>query len=320
MPLNPHTLQSLVAVIDFSSYTRAAAHLDRSQPGVYQHVRQLERELGTTLVEQDGKRVVPTDHGRIVYEFAVRLRSSEEDLVRYLADDALLSRGQVRLGAGSTAAEFIVPTVAVAFRKKYPGIDVHVVALANRLAVDEAVASRVVDLGLHSMAAASHGVTKTPLVRDVLVGIAPQWHRLATATEPVTPVQLLSEPMVHFGANALVRGESTAYQTLVDRWFAAGQVTVATPLAVGTLQGMKRAVRDGAGVGIISRFAIDAGDKELATFELAAPPTREFVLVSPSEAWESAVVRAFREFALGRDWLAARGLSELAGGAGTLGP
>ncbi|MGD9934868.1 MAG: hypothetical protein AB7T37_14300 [Dehalococcoidia bacterium] len=63
----------------------------------------------------------------------------------------------------------------------------------------------------------------------------------------------------------------------------------------------------------ISRFAIDAGDKEPAE-----PPTRDFMLVSPSGARESSVVRAFREFTLGREWLAARGLSELAGGEGPL--
>ena len=304
MPLSPQALESLVKVVDLGSYTKAATALSRSQPGVYQHLRQLERELGTKLVEQSGKRVVATEHGRAVYAFARRQQAEAEDLGRYLADDASLQRGQVRIAAGTTSAEFILPTIAVAFRRRYHGIEVHLSAFATIPDVDAAVADRSIDLGMHSGPARFEGVLKTAFLSDVLVGIARSDHALSDTSELVTPDRLANEQMVHFRYTDAGRGRLPTFQMQVNQWFANAGVIPAAPLTIGTLAGMKRAVKDGGGVGIMSRYAIDVGDTELATFELADPPKRDFLLVSPASGWESTVVRTFRDFVLSLEWAA----------------
>ncbi|MGE0598026.1 MAG: LysR family transcriptional regulator [Dehalococcoidia bacterium] len=304
MNLSPQSLESLVSVINHRSYTRAAEALSRSQPGVYQHIRQLERELGTKLVEQNGKQVVATEHGRAVYAFALRQHAEEEDLVRYLADDASLRRGQVRVAAGTTSAEFILPTIAVAFRRQYPGIEVHLAAFGTIPDVDGAVARRSIDLGMHSAPAPAEGVVKTRFLSDALIGLARRDHPLADTNELVTPERLAREPMVHFGYTNPDRARIPTFQAQVNNWFARAGCFPESPLTIGTLAGMKRAVKDGGGVAIISRYAVDVGDPELVTFELADAPSRDFVLVSPVSGWESTVVRTFREFVLSLEWTA----------------
>jgi DNA-binding transcriptional LysR family regulator len=261
-------------------------------------------ELGTKLVEQNGKRVVATEHGRAVYAFAMRQQAEEEDLTRYLADDASLQRGQVRIAAGTTSAEFILPTIAVAFRRRYPGIEVHLSAVATIPDVDSAVAHRTIDLGMHSGPAPAEGVIKTPCLSDALVGLARSDHPLADTSDRVTPQRLANEPMVHFRYTNPARGRLPTFQMQVNQWFENAGVRPEAPLTIGTLAGMKRAVKDGGGVAIISRYAVDVEDTELATFELADAPSRDFVLVSPSTGWESTVVRTFRDFVLGLEWTA----------------
>ncbi len=305
MNLSPQSLESLVSVIDHRSYTRAAEALSRSQPGVYQHVRQLERELGTKLVEQNGKQVVATEHGRAVYAFALRHHAEEDDLVRYLADDASLRRGQVRVAAGTTSAEFILPTIAVAFRRQYPGIEIHLSAFGTIPDVDGAVARRTIDLGMHSAPAPVDGVVKTAILSDALVGLARRDHPLADTSELVTPERLSREPMVHFGYTNPERARIPTFQAQVNNWFAEAGIFPESPLTIGTLAGMKRAVKDGGGVAIVSRYAVDIGDPDLVTFELAGAPKRDFVLVSPTSGWESTVVRTFREFVISLEWIGA---------------
>src|SRR5690606_24503211 len=112
--------RSFVAVAELGNYTHAAQRLFLSQPGIYQHVRQLEAATGTRLVEQDGKRVVLTQHGRAVLEYAQRLQQEEADLLQHLRDDDSLASGTIAIAAGTTAAEFILPRISVAFRKLYP--------------------------------------------------------------------------------------------------------------------------------------------------------------------------------------------------------
>src|ERR1035437_9228790 len=114
MELNSQALACFLAVAEHESYTKAAAALSLSQPGVHQYVRRLETQLRTKLVEQHGKRVVLTEHGRVAYLYARRFQDEEADLVRYFRDDVSLEQGQLRVVGGSTAAEFILPTIAVA--------------------------------------------------------------------------------------------------------------------------------------------------------------------------------------------------------------
>jgi len=168
--------------------------------------------------------------------------------------------------------------------------------------VDIAVASRTIDLGMHSGPAPAEGVIKTPCLSDALVGLARRDHPLADTSDLVTPQRLANEPMVHFRYTNPARGRLPTFQMQVNRWFADAGLYPEAPLTIGTLAGMKRAVKDGGGVAIISRYAVDIEDTELATFELANAPKRDFVLVSPSTGWESTVVQAFREFVLGLEW------------------
>lgn len=302
MELNSQGLQCFLAVAEHESYTRAAAALQLSQPGVHQHVRKLEARLHTKLVEQLGKRVVLTEHGRVVYQYARRSKDEETDLIRYLRDDVSLDQGQLRLAAGTTAAEFIIPTIAVRFQREHPGIQIRVRATGTNDEVDRGVLDRSFDLGIHSDPTSTPGIEKTPFLADTLVGIAPLGHRLANAARPITPLDVAREPFIHFGPHDPQMVRRAPIQSLISNWFMAAGVETTSRLTVGALEGIKRAVRDGAGVAIVSRYSVDPGDSGIATFRLAAPPQRNFFLVSRDRGWESHVVKAFREYVVSLCW------------------
>ncbi len=302
--LNSRVLLCFLAVAENESYTRAAAALALSQPGVHQYVRKLETELRTKLVEQHGKRVVLTEHGRVVYQYARRFQDDEKDLLRDLSDDISLGQGQLRVAAGTTAAEFILPTIAVAFQRQYPGINIRVRATGTNDEVDAGVSDRSYDLGIHSDPAPRHGLDKVQFLSDTLVGIAPRGHRFASAKRPVSAQEIGKEPFIHFGSPDPASLRVAPIQTLINDWFAAAGVHPRSNLNVAALEGIKRAVRDGGGVAIISRYSIDVDDPRLAAFPLASPPQRGFYLVSRDRGWESNVVRAFREFVVSLCWTA----------------
>lgn len=57
-------LRSFCLVVQEGSFSQAAALLELSQPAVSLQLRQLERHLGTRLIERVGRRAVPTAAGR----------------------------------------------------------------------------------------------------------------------------------------------------------------------------------------------------------------------------------------------------------------
>jgi DNA-binding transcriptional LysR family regulator len=56
------------AVVRLASFTRAGEELCLAQPTVSVQVRKLSENLGLRLIESSGRKVVPTDAGREVYE------------------------------------------------------------------------------------------------------------------------------------------------------------------------------------------------------------------------------------------------------------
>jgi DNA-binding transcriptional LysR family regulator len=65
-----HQLQYFVAVADEGNFTRAAAKLLVSQPGVSAQIRRLERELGEDLLDRSGRSVRLTEAGAAVLPYA----------------------------------------------------------------------------------------------------------------------------------------------------------------------------------------------------------------------------------------------------------
>lgn len=303
MILPTHQLRSFLAVAALGSYTHAAEQLFLSQPGVHRHVRQLEATVGSKLVEQRGKRVVLTQHGRAVFEYGRRLAQEEGELLQRLRDDNSLAQGLVSIAAGTTAGEFVVPRIAVAFQERYPEIMIHVVILGTIEDIDRAVLERRFDLGFHSEPRPTDGVTKTPFLKDELIGIAPPGHRFALSGRRIAARTVATEPFVAFagGPNAPMSG--AIIRNMTSRWFGDADREPKLRLTVGTLEGIKTAVRQGAGLAIVSRHAVRDDDQSLAQFKLARPPVREFLVVTRSGGWEPNVVRTFREFAQSLHWL-----------------
>src|SRR3546814_9265231 len=83
--MNLHLLRMFMAVVEHQGFSRAAEALHVSQPAVSKAVRELEHQLGMSLVERGGARgrgVVLTDQGQSLHQharaiFALESRSEE---------------------------------------------------------------------------------------------------------------------------------------------------------------------------------------------------------------------------------------------------
>ena len=68
-------MQTLLAVVEYRNYTKAAEALSLTQPAVSHHISQLEEELGATLFVRGKNGMKLTEQGEIAVKYARRLRS-----------------------------------------------------------------------------------------------------------------------------------------------------------------------------------------------------------------------------------------------------
>ncbi|MEE0766258.1 MAG: LysR family transcriptional regulator, partial [Christensenellales bacterium] len=79
-------LESLIAVQESGSFTRAAETLSLTQPAISQHVKQLEKELGVRLFFRSEGQLKPTEEGKIVLKYARRMMVLDQNLRVALED------------------------------------------------------------------------------------------------------------------------------------------------------------------------------------------------------------------------------------------
>lgn len=84
--MNLHGLRLFHAIVKYGGVTRAAEELNISQPAVSSQVKRFERELGIVLFGSEGRKLVLTDAGKHLMEYAERLFMLELEVEQFVED------------------------------------------------------------------------------------------------------------------------------------------------------------------------------------------------------------------------------------------
>jgi DNA-binding transcriptional LysR family regulator len=78
-------VRAFLAAVEDGSYSSAARRLYITQPAITQQIRSLEQELGVTLFERDGNRMVPTTAGKTAYDFLIKREALDRQMRQALS-------------------------------------------------------------------------------------------------------------------------------------------------------------------------------------------------------------------------------------------
>ncbi|MFJ4809583.1 LysR family transcriptional regulator [Streptomyces longwoodensis] len=118
------TLRYFVAVAEELHYGRAARRLHMSQPPLSRAIRQLETELGATLLHRSAAGVTLTPAGAVLLEQARALLAQAERLLLRVTEAAAVTTLTVGILGDGTDPGAI--RLAAAHRRRYPGVEVRV--------------------------------------------------------------------------------------------------------------------------------------------------------------------------------------------------
>lgn len=140
------TLRAFVEVVRQGGFSQAAKTLFMTQSAVSKAVRQLEDEVGLTLLDRIGHRSTLTAAGDIVYRRALKILAERADLVAELAELRGLRRGTLRLGLPPIGSDMLFAPLFAIYRSQYPGIEIQLVEHGSKR-LEELVSAGEVDLG-----------------------------------------------------------------------------------------------------------------------------------------------------------------------------
>jgi len=142
----PRSLQYLIAIAEYGSYTRAAEALHVSQPTLSQQIKQLEESLQSPLLDRSGRIVRLTDAGEIYLHYARRAWGELSAGTRAIQDVQNLSRGTLRLG-WTPITDYLTCALLENFNYQYPGINLSTLAMPQD-DIEVAVTEDRIDIGI----------------------------------------------------------------------------------------------------------------------------------------------------------------------------
>lgn len=253
------------AVAKHLNFRRAAEELFLTQPAVTLQVKTLEQQLGVQIFDRSGSRISLTPAGALLLQFADKIDHLETAALEALSKFAGEPRGDLRMGASLTIAQYILPHILGEFQRQHPHIRAQVTT-CNTEQVLEALLAHDISVGFVEGPTLRRDIRTEVFLEDELVLMVPPSHEWSERAF-VDPQELTQERL-------LMRERGSGTRRVVEialqkSGIKAKQLNPA--LEFDSTEAIITAVEAGLGVGFASLWSIS---KELQLGTLRVVPIR----------------------------------------------
>lgn len=120
-------LKAFVAIVDRSSFAKAADHLGLSRSALSQTIRQLEARLGVRLLNRTTRSVSPTEPGRRLHERMAPMLREMDAAVAEAVDTRTRASGTLRINTLNMAAARLIAPRLGRFAHAHPDVVLDIV-------------------------------------------------------------------------------------------------------------------------------------------------------------------------------------------------
>nr|WP_276562049.1 LysR family transcriptional regulator [Alcaligenes phenolicus] len=268
--------------------SHAAERLHLSQPAVSGQLRLLQDSFGEALYRRSGRGVALTPIGVELANCARHLQQGYQQALTLRDTQRGMQTGLLRIGASTTPASYLLPTLLAAYRKQYPGIE---------LSIEDGNSSDILERLPEFDLAFVEGELPERLPADVrvygwrkdeVVGIVGADHPLA-GHDSVSWAQAVEHEFI-------MRETGSGVRRLVEDACRQAGVSPQVSIYLAGVEGIKQAVRAGLGVGFVSILSMQHEDGTLKLFRMAPTPlTRTLSILLPHASLPSRVAVDFLE-------------------------
>jgi len=252
-------LETFSKAAELNSFTGAGKALGMTQAAVSQRIHALEKSLGTPLFRRNGGRILLTQAGQRLHDYAQRIFTLHREARHEIAGQKIPVAGELILGASTIPGEHFLPALLSVFHRRYPSIEVRA-GVSDSMGVIRQVEQGQVQLGLVGRKADNPHLEFRHFATDRMVLVVPPNH-VWSRRRQVSLKQLCKQPLILREPGSGLRHCFEKQLGRADKTLRDLQIA----LELGSNEAIKEAVLRGVGVAILSSYAVQ---KELQAGQL----------------------------------------------------
>lgn len=269
--LNATWLETFTTLCEIGHFTRTAEALRMTQPGVSQHLRKLEAQVGKPLIIQDGKSFEPTPAGEALLKVGQARRRQEHALKELMQSDSP-DIGEVHIGCSGSFAMWLYPHLLGRLRTA-PDLGLHLTAAPQGTIIRRLLDSQL-DLGIVAGQRAHPQLEAKLLLSEELCLVIPKSMQSQDLTLAVlNDLGFVAHPDGSDYADELL-GKNFA-----EDYKGAGQLRTRT--TINQIGQILTPVAEGLGYAILPRSGVDAFERrdDVSIVDLAHKPHQDLWLM-----------------------------------------
>ena len=189
--MNLKQLEVFLAVVETSSFSRAAEATFITQSTVSQHISSLEAEFDLRLLDRTRKNVLPTEAGKLLLTYARQIVSKAGEVPLAMKRLQGLEDTVIKIGASNIPGSYLIPAILPLFTARHPGVSLTVLQGDSRETVDR-LKKEEIEVGLIGTRFADKDVDFHQLGPDEIVLVVKGDHRWA-GERSISPKEMLTE-------------------------------------------------------------------------------------------------------------------------------
>ncbi|THE09254.1 LysR family transcriptional regulator [Bacillus timonensis] len=243
-------LRYFIAIAEEKNITAAANRLHMSQPPLSMQLKQLEEELGVKLIERNGKSMELTDKGAILYQRALHLVNSVEEIKHEIHETEEGTKGVLAVGINTLSVSGFSDMLQ-AFHKKYPLVTLKVVQ-NDSYYLAEMVKSRAFEVAFIRLPLANRGFIYEHLLSEPFVFVS------KTKTDIVSLETISQLPLI------IPSTEGLGSYNIIHEAFSKQKLQFTSIAECSDMHVLMEMVKSGMGATIVPKSVLDVyGDGEL---------------------------------------------------------
>ena len=291
MKFSDELLKTYLTICEQGSFSGAAATLHKSQPAVSLQIASLEKQTGLRFFNRSERPFKLTEAGSIFLQFAREVINKSNEVDRSLRELAIGTAGEIKIGASTSVGAYILSRMVSDIKSKHPNLTIFLLT-QPRERIYDAVRDAEVDFAFVLTDKPPSGLVAHFLRDEPLFFVASPGYPLSKY-KSIGPRQV-SE------AKFVMGPKTSEYTAMVNGILERSRVsTFSVAMRISNFEGIKEAVRTGAGVCLLPLCAVkrELQDKSLVKIQVQRVHLKaKLMLIERHRSSTTPTVEAVKKF------------------------